>query len=643
MRLLAFALLSATAALAACGPADTANQTAAATAAPAILATPEGKDVNSYANPLEARVTHVALDLAADFDRHVLSGTATLDIAAAKDAQKIVLDDNGLVLKSITDAQGKTLSYQVGARDPVHGAPLTIQLDGAQRIVITYETAPDAKAVQWMAPEQTLGKKKPYLFTQGEAILNRTWIPTQDSPGIRQTWDARITVPEGLTAVMSGASQSTLGEIAPGSRRTFSFKMDKPVAPYLIALAIGDLRFEAITDTMGVWSEPGMVEKAAAEFADLGKFMDAAEDLYGPYRWGRYDVLVLPPSFPYGGMENPTLTFATPTIIAGDKSLVSVIAHELAHSWSGNLVTNATWDDFWLNEGFTTYAENRIIEKVYGPERAAMEADLLWTDLEEAVKDAGGPESKLTQLHLNLTPDMDPDTATGQIAYDKGATFLRTIERAVGREKWDAYLKAYFDRHAFQPQTSAGFLADLRANLFKGDEPTAQKIGLDRWVYQPGIPANAVHVKSTAFVPIDKAAAAFAKSGDIAAAPRNVSTQEMLRFINQLPRSIDNAKLAKLDAAFHWSTTGNSEIRFAWLELAIATHYPQAETSAADFLTSQGRRKFVAPLFQELMDQPGWGPAAAQRIYAQARPGYHPLTVGTVDKIVGWKGRETAK
>jgi hypothetical protein len=417
--------------------------------------------------------------------------------------------------------------------------------------------------------------------------------------------------------------------------------MDKPVAPYLIALAIGDLRFKAIGDHMGVWSEPAMVEKAAAEFADLGKFMDAAEELYGPYRWGRYDVLVLPPSFPYGGMENPTLTFATPTIVAGDKSLVSVIAHELAHSWSGNLVTNATWADFWLNEGFTTYAENRIIEKVYGPERAAMEADLLWTDLQQAIEEAGGPDSPLTQLHLTLTPEMDPDTATGQIAYDKGSTFLRTIEKAVGREKWDAYLEDYFDRHAFEPQTSAGFLEDLTTHLIT-DPAMAKKIGLHEWVYEPGLPANAVHVQSDAFVPIDKAAAAFARTGDVSLAPRNVSTQETLRFINQLPRDIGNAKLAKLDDAFHWSQTGNSEIRFAWLALAIANHYPKAEESAEQFLTSQGRRKFVAPLFQALMDQGGWGRAAAKRIYAEARPGYHPLTIGTVDEIVGWKDSETS-
>ena len=642
MRLRSLAFLAA-ALLAACHASDdAATQTPGDAPVPQILTTPEAKDVNSYANPLEARVTHVALDLAADFDRHVLAGTATLDIAAGNDAQKIVLDDNGLVLKSITDAKGTALPYTVGKNDPVHGAPLTVQLNGARRIAITYESAPDAKALQWLAPEQTLGKKKPYLFTQGEAILNRTWIPTQDSPGIRQTWEARITVPEGLTAVMSGATQSTLGEIAPGNRRAFTFEMDKPVAPYLIALAIGDLRFKAIGDKMGVWSEPAMVEKAAAEFADLGKFMDAAEELYGPYRWGRYDVLVLPPSFPYGGMENPTLTFATPTIVAGDKSLVSVIAHELAHSWSGNLVTNATWADFWLNEGFTTYAENRIIEKVYGPQRAAMEADLLWTELQQAIEEAGGSDSPMTQLHLDLTSDVDPDTVMGLIAYDKGSTFLRTIEKAVGREKWDAYLEAYFGRHAFEPQTSAGFLEDLTAHLIT-DPAMAREIGLHQWVYEPGLPANAVHVTSDAFVPIDKAAAAFARTGDVGLAPRNVSTQEILRFINQLPRDIGNDRLAALDEAFHWSSTGNSEIRFAWLELAIANHYAPAEGSAEQFLTSQGRRKFVAPLFAELMKQEGWGPVLAKRIYAEARPGYHPLTVGTVDKIVGWDDAEATK
>ncbi len=605
---------------------------AAAQVAP-VLTSPDARDVHSHAQPAEARVTHVALDLAADFEKHVIRGTATLDILAAPGAKEVVLDDNGLKIVQITDAAGKPLPYAVGAADRIHGAPLTVTLNGARKIRIAYASSPDAKALQWLTPAQTAGKAQPYLFSQGEAILNRSWIPTQDSPGIRQSWEAKIAVPKGLVAVMSGLSRGK--PVCAGERCTYSFAMDKPVAPYLIALSVGDLKFQSTGKRTGIWAEPAMLAKSVYEFGELEKFVAAAEALYGPYRWGRYDVLVMPPSFPFGGMENPTLTFATPTAIAGDRSGVSLIAHELAHSWSGNLVTNATWDDFWLNEGFTSYFENRIMEAVYGKRRAEMEADLAWTDMEEAVKEAGGPTSKDTQLHLTLGADRDPDDGMTQIAYDKGATFLRTIEARVGRARWDAYLRGYFDRHAFQPQTSAGFLADLKAKLLTSAEASA--IGVDAWVYQPGIPANAVHVTSAAFPAVDAAAKAYAAGGSVRGVPATVSTQETVRFLSQLPREMSLLQLNALDARFGWSNSGNAEIRFAWLQLALANRYPDAARSAEAFLTAQGRRKFVAPLFQTMMAQGDWGHALAMRIYAKARPGYHAVTQVTVDRITGWK------
>ncbi|WP_457311577.1 M1 family metallopeptidase [Sphingomonas sp. UYAg733] len=639
MRIATLPLLALVAALAGCTAAKTGTAKAIddAPAVAQVLLTPDAKDIHSYANPAEARVTHVAIDLTTDFAAHILSGSATLDVEAAANAKQVILDTRGLTIASVTDEAGKALPFQLGTADPIHGAPLTVILGTARKIKISYTTSPDAGALQWLTPAQTAGKKLPYLFSQGEAILNRSWIPTQDSPGIRQTWEAKITVPEGLTAVMSGEAKSALGEAAPNDMRTFTYVMDKPVAPYLIALAVGDLRFQATGPRTGIWTEPSMLEKSAREFGELEKFVDAAESLYGPYRWGRYDLLVLPPSFPFGGMENPRLTFATPTAIAGDRSLVSLIAHELAHSWSGNLVTNATWNDFWLNEGFTSYFENRIMEKLYGPKRAAMEADLSWSDMEAAVKEAGGPTSKDTQLHLDLAANRSPDDGATQIAYDKGATFLRTIEAAVGRDKWDAYLRAYFDRHAFQPQTTAGFLKDLRENLIKGDKGLEAKIGIDQWAYQPGIPANAVHVKSDAFPAIDAAAKAFADGGAVAAVPGGVTTQETMRFIAQLPRKLSAERIKALDDRFAWSDTGNSEIRFVWLQLVLPNRYARGEKSAEQFLLAQGRRKFVAPLFTTMMADGAHGQAVAKRIYGEARAGYHPVTTGTVDKIVGWK------
>ena len=616
----------------------TPDRTASATMAAPVLTSPDAVDAHSYARPAEARVTHVALDLVADFAAKTMSGTATLDVQSAPGVKELVLDTRDLAIRSVTDGNGAPLPYTAGARDPVHGAPLTVTHDGARQVRIAYTSAPGAPALQWLSPDQTAGKRRPFLFSQGEAILNRSWIPTQDSPGIRQSWDATIAVPAGLTAVMSAEMLTPGGEPAGGGTRRFRFRMDKPVAPYLIALAVGDLKFQSLGPRTGVWAEPVTLAGAASEFRDLEGMVTTAEGLYGPYRWGRYDLLVLPPSFPFGGMENPRLTFVTPTVLAGDRSLVSLVAHELAHSWSGNLVTNATWDDFWLNEGFTVYFENRIMEALYGPERSRMLADLGWSDMQSAIADAGGPTGADTRLHLDLA-GRDPDDGMTDIAYEKGATFLRTLEAAVGRPRWDAYLKDYFARHAFQPQTTAGFRADLLANLFGGDEAAMKAAQVDRWLYQPGLPSNAVHITSPAFVQVDALAA-----GDLAAPIpwEGWTTQERLRFLNSLPRTLSTDRLALLDRRFGLSDSGNSELRFAWLQLALPNDYRPARASAEQFLLSQGRRKFVAPLFTTLMAQTGWGPALARSIYARARPGYHSVTTGTVDRTVGYQDRKPA-
>jgi aminopeptidase N len=596
-----------------------------------VLTGEDARDIHSFAVPAEARVTHVDLDLTADFGNQVLAGVATLDVIAAKPDATLTLDTRGLAIESVTDAGGRALVWELGGTaegaNAVLGAPLRVSLAGAKQVRVAYRTGAEAEAVQWLAPGQTAGRTHPYLFTQGQAILTRTWIPTQDSPGIRQTWSARIVAPAELTAVMSAEALGS--EDVDGGAKAWRFRMDHPVAPYLIALAIGDLQFRELAPRMGVYTEPTGIEAAASEFADLQAMMKAAESLYGEYRWGRYDVLVLPPSFPFGGMENPRLTFATPTIIAGDRSLVSLIAHELAHSWSGNLVTNATWADFWLNEGFTVYIEHRIMEVVYGERFAAMLADLGWDSLQDELARLP-PED--TRLHLDLA-GRDPDAGLTDIAYEKGATFLRTIEQHVGRERFDAWLRGYFDRHAFQPQTSAGFLADIREHLIKGDADLEARIGLEEWVHGTGLPANARHIVSEAFVAVDAAAAAFAAEGKLPEVDA-WSTHERVRFLNRLPRKLPKARLDALVQLLHLDTQRNSEVRFAWLDLAIANRYEPAVAGLEDFLTSQGRRKFVLPLFKGLMAQGDWGRPLAIRIYAKARPGYHAVTYGSVDEIV---------
>ena len=620
MRISLFALASALAAAPAIARPDAPSP---------ILTAPEAHDALSYADPELARVTHVDLDLKVDFATRTVAGTAALDILARPGAREIVLDDNKLAIAKITDGAGHPLKYSVGPYDDYKGAPLTVEIGKARRIVVTYRSSPEASALGWLDPSLTAGKKKPYLYSQGESINNRSWIPTQDSPGIRQSWTARITVPSDLVAVMSAERLTPKGVPVGKGWHSYRFRMDHNVPPYLIAIAVGDLAFRPLGPRTGVYTEPAMLDRAARELSDTEKMVATAEKLYGPYRWSRYDILVLPPSFPFGGMENPTLTFATPTIITGDKSNVDVIAHELAHSWSGNLVTNATWSDTWLNEGFTTYFENRIDEAVYGKERGATLADLAWDYLQRDLRNAPNPDA--TRLHG------EPEGVYGELDYYKGSTFLRTIEYAVGRPRWDAYLTSYFNRHAFQPQTTAGFLADLRANLIKGDKALEAKLELNKWTYASGLPDNAVHVKSATLAKIDATLAHVNEGAPISSVDASHwSTQEWLRFLNGLPRKQTPERLAELDRNLHLSTSISAYIRSAWLVLAAQNRYDPAVASMEEFLPRIGRGLLIYPVYRALKAEGDWGLPIAHRIYATARANYHPTVVATLDKELGW-------
>ncbi|HYE73184.1 MAG TPA: M1 family metallopeptidase, partial [Blastocatellia bacterium] len=511
--------------------------------------------------------------------------------------------------------------------DKILGAPLTIQLSpDATRVRVDYETDQNASGLQWLDAAQTAGKKQPYLFTQSQAIHARSWIPCQDSPAVRVTYTAHIKTPNTVRAVMSAEND-------PNAPRNgdYRFKLDNPIPAYLIALAVGDIAFKPMSARTGVYAEPSVVDKAAAEFADTEKMIEATETLYGPYRWGRYDLLVLPPSFPFGGMENPRLTFATPTIIAGDKSLVSLVAHELAHSWSGNLVTNATWSDFWLNEGFTTYLERRIVEAVYGRNREEMEAVLGKQDLLEEIKQF---EDRDEILHIDLS-GRDPDDGATRVPYEKGALFLRQLEETFGRERFDQFLRSYFDHFAFQSITTQDFVNYLKQNLFSKDEQLAAKIPLDEWLYKPGLPASAPEPKSDAFAKVAEQADAWQR-GTVKAdqiKSKDWTTQEWIHFLRHLPPQLSKEQMTELDRTFHLTQSGNSEIAHQWLLMAIRHKYEPAYPRLEEYLTTIGRRKLVRPLYEELMKTDD-GKARAKAIYQKARPGYHPITSATIDGIV---------
>jgi leukotriene-A4 hydrolase len=594
------------------------------------------KDSHSFANPDNVRVKHVDLDLDVRFERKALEGTATLTVERPNGGDiPLVLDTRALKINAVeASTDGATYSrveFALGAADSILGSPLTIRLPAAAtKVRIAYASVPEASGLQWLEPAQTAGKKRPFLFTQSQAIHARSWIPLQDTPAVRITYSARIRTPKDLVAVMSAAND-------PAAARDgdYSFKMDQPIPAYLMALAVGDIAFEATGPRTGVYAEPSVVKAAAREFSDTEKMVQAAEKLYGPYRWDRYDLLVLPPSFPIGGMENPRLTFATPTVIAGDKSLVSLVAHELAHSWSGNLVTNATWSDLWLNEGFTVYVERRIVEEIYGRPREEMEAVLGRQTLEEELAKL---EPRDQELHINLD-GRDPDDVFSNVPYEKGHLFLRQLEETFGRERFDKFLRGYFDHFAFRSITTEDFLAYLKANLLDADPVATAKVPIEEWIYKPGLPASSPRPSSDAFAKVEAQAkrwidgAAPAKSLDTS----KWSTQEWLHFLKFLPAQLDAKRMADLDKAFKLTQSGNAEIAHVWLLMSIRNRYAPADARLEQYLTSIGRRKLIRPLYEELVKTPE-GKQRAMAIYRKARPGYHPIAAGTLDPIVGWKG-----
>ena len=491
-----------------------------------------------------------------------------------------------------------------------------------KKVNIYYTTSPTAAALDWIDASQTADKKHPFMFTQGQAILTRSWIPCQDSPGIRITYNARVQVPSGLMAVMSASNPQEKNDSG-----VYTFEMKQPIPPYLLALAAGDLEFAAIGPRTGVYAEPSVLPKGVYELADMEKMLIAAEQLYGPYLWDRYDVIFLPPSFPFGGMENPRLTFATPTIIAGDRSLVALIAHELAHSWSGNLVTNATWDDFWLNEGFTVYFERRIMEAVYGKEYTNMLALLGFQDLEGSIKDLA-PED--THLKLNLK-GRDPDDGMTDIAYEKGAFFLMLLEETVGRAIFDEFLKNYFEKHRFQTLTTQAFEQYLEKNLL---QPNQVSLNIDEWIHGPGIPDNCPKVTSARFDQVDQQVK---KTIDGAiptvAATKEWTTHEWLHYIRHLPEELKKPSLADIDQAFQFSDSGNAEILDAWFELSIRNGYSEDILAKIEaFLIKIGRRKFLTPLYRAFKETGQIETARA--IYQKAKGNYHSVSRGTIEDLL---------
>ncbi|MFZ4621630.1 MAG: M1 family metallopeptidase [Bacteroidota bacterium] len=589
-----------------------------------------GTDIHSFANSAEVVVSHIALDLSVNFDSKTLAGTAALTLEHKKKTKQLILDTRELTISKVTlDGSETPAVFTLGKEVNYLGRPLIITITPKTKVVtIHYTTSPNAAALQWLEPSQTSGKERPFLFTQSEAILARTWVPCMDGPGVRISYSATIRTRPDLLAVMSAGNPTA--RTADG---VYKFEMKQRIPSYLLALAVGDLEFRSLGTRSGVYAEPGVVVKAADEFVDIEKMITAAEELYGPYRWERYDLLVLPPSFPFGGMENPRLTFATPTILAGDRSLVALVAHELAHSWSGNLVTNATWNDFWLNEGFTVYFEHRIMEKVYGRTYTEMLSTLTLKDLQETIESLGASNPD-TRLKLDLA-GRDPDDGMTDIAYNKGYFFLRLCEETFGREQWDVFLTKYFNDNAFSTMTTEQFLKHLDARfgvLSKKD--VAAKIKANDWIYTAGLPDNCPKPQSSEFEKVKAQVSSFMNGTPASKlVTEGWTTHHWLYFLRNIPDSIRLEKVIEMDYAFNFTRSGNSEILCEWFQRCIKADYETAFGPMRGYLMNVGRRKLVKPIYTALAKTEK-GKAWAKQVYEKARPGYHSVTYNTIDGIL---------
>jgi aminopeptidase N len=608
-------------------------------------------DPHSFSRPDQVRVTHMGLSWDVEFDQSRLTGFARALVDRKDPKAPLILDTRDLAIRRVSTAKSTLpdegvprlvpaqlhwteTKFEMGPGDEILGAALIIGLpEGHDAVQIEYSSTPAASGLQWLAAEQTAGKQKPFLYSQSQAIHARSWIPCQDSPGIRITYDARVGVPEGFTAVMAAEQVGDPGQT------TARFVMPQRIPPYLLAIGVGDLAFKSLGARTGVWADPAQLEASAYELVDMEKMLETAEGLYGEYQWGRYDVLMLPPAFPFGGMENPRLTFATPTILAGDRSLVSLIAHELAHSWSGNLVTNATWADLWLNEGFTVYFERRIVEALYGEERAQMEAALGRQDLERELADDLQDRPEDQRLHLDLR-GRDPDDVFSSVAYEKGSLFLVRLEQSYGRERFDGFLRTWFEENAFDTATTAEFISVLKRELLDADPPAHKPApDLDIWLEGTGLPPDAPDPSAA---PLDRVDAQMKAWNDGTLETTKLAfgdwtTHERLHFLRALPADVGTDRLAELDGAFSITKTGNSEVLDEWLCIAARRRYEPAFARMESFLIEVGRRKFLTPLYKALSETEA-GKAQANAIYGKARPGYHAISRGTLDDLLAWEG-----
>ncbi|CAG9766424.1 unnamed protein product [Ceutorhynchus assimilis] len=562
-------------------------------------------DPSSFSKPELVKVTSIDLNLNVNFDKKILAGTVLLGAQKVDPkANEIILDSMKLNILSIYDVETKQeLSYELSQNVKDFGSKLTIQLPKKEsnnfQIGIDYETSPDATGLQWLSPSETAGHKHPYLFSQFQPTHARSVIPCQDTPGVKTPYKATISAPQEFTVLMS-ALQDGSKTLPTGKISHFVQKV--PMPSYLIAIAVGVMESRQIGPRTTVWSEKELIEESAYEFANTEHQLKTAEDLCGPYVWGKYDLLVLPPSFPYGGMENPCLTFVTPTLLAGDRSLANVIAHEIAHSWTGNLVTNRNFEHFWLNEGFTVFIERKIKGRLESLQSQDFDAYTHLSVLREEVNRRG----KHTSLVVDLK-GTHPDEAFSIIPYEKGQTFLRYLESVIGGPaEMEPFLRSYFEQYKYQSIDT-----DVFKNYFKkyfANKQEIEKIDWQTWLHAPGMPPVVPNYDKTLAIICDEFFDKYNKWDGTGESPitskevQKLMASQQIYILQQIleadPQPID--KLKQLDSVFNLDQTKNAELLFLWLRICLKAQWKDKIDAMFRWINTVGRMKYVRPLYRDL-------------------------------------------
>ena len=583
------------------------------------------KDPSSYADLTQGKIKHILFRIGVNFSTHILEIEATYQMQEPMQGS-LFLDSYKIELKEAR-ANDRELAWEFDEKDEVLGERLHLKgFAGESKFTLTFRTSPEARALQWLNASQTAGGQLPFLFSQCQAIHARSIFPCQDTPSVRFTYSAEVEVPQGLVAAMA-AEQIGIDEGAGNGSIVFRFRMPQPIPSYLFALAVGNLHFRELGPRTGIHAEPEILDAAAWEFEENETKIIEAEKLLGPYLWERYDLLILPPTFPYGGMENPRLTFLTPTAILGTRGMTSLITHELAHAWTGNLVTNATWQDFWLNEGWTTYAETRITEVLEGKDAVDLHSAFNEKQL-IAIMERVGIDSPLTQL--KLPAEKDADSFTTSIPYYKGCFFLQQCEYAVGRERFDAFIQKYMASFQFQSLTTEAFLDFLKAEL----PEVFEKVDVHQWIYERGMPEVWHRPQSPLFNEVQRVLDDYARG----IKPTREQIQgwhryQILSFLQGLPHRISVEDCQYFDDILELDKWNDVAFYSFFYILSIVSGYEAILPRVEEFMGKIGRMLYVLPIMRAMIEN-DWSRKYVRPLFERVRDRHHQITIRAMETLL---------